>query len=206
MSGTQAPTKAPARVEPANRREQILEETLRIVARRGYHGFGISELADRCGLTKAGLLHHFGSKEQLLISLLQDCQAKEAAELSRLFLPAYATAAPAEQRRMFRDTMRLAMERALAQPELMRLGVILRAEAVNSSHPAHALIVERENANRERVVERLSPFLPHAESTARQLLSLMNGLQEQWLREDESFDLLAEWDRALEMLLGQSRG
>jgi hypothetical protein len=34
----------------------------------------------------------------------------------------------------------------------------------------------------------------------------MSGLQEQWLREGEGFDLLGEWDRALDSLLPPDRG
>jgi len=50
---------------PEVRREQILEEAISILGRLGYHGFTIHELAERCGLSNAGLLYHFPSKDQL---------------------------------------------------------------------------------------------------------------------------------------------
>ena len=70
------------RTDAAVRRAQILDETMRIIGERGYHGFGIQELAKRCDLTKPGVLHHFGSKDQLLIALLNDRDAKHEKELS----------------------------------------------------------------------------------------------------------------------------
>jgi AcrR family transcriptional regulator len=110
-------SEADVRSRPATmrRRNQILDETLRIVGQRGYHGFGISELAARCGLSKPGVLHHFGTKEQLLIALLEDCETKEKAELAEAFLPAYATADSQSRRKMFRLTMRAVMARAIAR-------------------------------------------------------------------------------------------
>lgn len=189
-----------SRAAASGRRDQILEETLRIVGQRGYHGFGISELAARCGLSKPGVLHHFGTKEQLLIALLEDCEAKEKAELAEL-LPAYETADERQRRKMFRETMRMVMGRAIARPELMRLEVVLRAEAVNDGHPAHAFFAAREAANRARIAKRLAPLYPQAQSIARHLLAAMSGLQEQWLRENEGFNLLAEWERVLDVLL-----
>lgn len=189
------------RPELPSRRDQILEETLRIVGQRGYHGFGLSELAERCGLTKAGLLHHFGSKEQLLISTLERWVAKETAELSGLFLPAYASAERSERRRLFRGTMRTVMARAVAAPELMRLGVVLRAEAVNSGHPAHAFFQMRQRENVARIAGRLRDLYSRPESVARQILALQGGLEEQWLREDGGFDMLSEWEYAIEQLL-----
>jgi AcrR family transcriptional regulator len=190
------------RAETTPRRERILDETLRIVGERGYHGFGIQELAERCGLTKPGLLHHFGSKDQLLIALLHDRDEKHEAELGQLLLPAFdAAASPQVQRDMFRQALRAVAERSLAQPELVRLQVVLRAEAINPDHPAHDYFVAREEATLGRLAMRAASFSAHPQSTARQILAMMSGLQEQWLREDMRFDYLAEWDRGLKVLL-----
>ena len=38
------------------------------------------DIASAAGVTVGALFHHFGSKEQLLIALLEDCEAKETAE------------------------------------------------------------------------------------------------------------------------------
>ena len=41
----------------------------------------------------------------------------------------------------------------------------------------------------------------HPASTARQLLAVMGGLEEQWLRDPAAVDLVQEWDRAVALLL-----
>lgn len=192
-----------ARPETSPRREQILNETLRIVGERGYHGFGIQELAERCGLTKPGLLHHFGSKDQLLIALLHDRDEKYEKELNALMLPAFdAAASPRAQREMFRRALYAVAERSLTQPALIRLQVVLRAEAINPDHPAHEYFVVGEKAKLKRIAKRAASFAPHPLSTARQIQAAMSGLQEQWLREDMGFNFLVEWDRVLKTLLG----
>lgn len=198
MPSSQTQSRAPE----TPRRERILDETMRIVGERGYHGFGISELAERCGLTKPGLLHHFGTKDQLLIAMLNDRDAKHEAELAEVFAARYDSAAsPRAQCETFRRSLLAVVKLALTQPELMRLQVVLRAEALSPDHPAHAYFVARQQSKLQRLAKRAAPFAANPQSTARQVLATMSGLEEQWLREGASFDLLTEWDRALGVLL-----
>lgn len=187
--------------EARSRRDQILDETQRIVGERGYHGFGIQELAERCGLTKPGLLHHFGTKEHMLLELLRRRDAEDQAELSHLYLPAYdATNDPLEQREMLRQGMIGVMQKALERPELIRLDVVLRAEAVNPEHPAHDYFVAREREKRKRIASRAT-WCADANAMARQILALMTGLEEQWLREGKRFNLLTEWEKGLARII-----
>ncbi|MEY8040421.1 TetR/AcrR family transcriptional regulator [Saccharopolyspora cebuensis] len=51
-------------------REQALDAALRIIAERGLSGTTVQEIADAVGMTKAGLLYHFGSREALLTAVL----------------------------------------------------------------------------------------------------------------------------------------
>jgi len=58
---------APARRgRPGYDREQILAITVQVFNEQGYDATSVAALADRLGLTKAALYHHFDSKEQLL--------------------------------------------------------------------------------------------------------------------------------------------
>ena len=88
-----------SRSEPTPRRAQLLAQTLRIVGERGYYGFGLQELADRCGLTKPGLLHHFGTKEQLLIAVLTEVDAERQAVLGAMFGAAFERATTPDSHR-----------------------------------------------------------------------------------------------------------
>ncbi len=52
------------------RREQILDTAMELFARQGYHRTGLLELAERVGMSHAGILHHFGTKEDLLHAVM----------------------------------------------------------------------------------------------------------------------------------------
>lgn len=47
-------------------KQEILHRCWEVIHREGYHAASISALAEATGLGKPGLLHHFGSKEQLM--------------------------------------------------------------------------------------------------------------------------------------------
>jgi TetR/AcrR family transcriptional regulator, cholesterol catabolism regulator len=52
------------------RHRAILETAARVICERGYEGASIQDIADACGLTKAGLYHHIRSKEHLLLEIM----------------------------------------------------------------------------------------------------------------------------------------
>jgi AcrR family transcriptional regulator len=55
---------------PRSRREEILDEATRLFAERGYEGASMADLAERVGLRKASLFHHFASKDVLYAAVL----------------------------------------------------------------------------------------------------------------------------------------
>jgi AcrR family transcriptional regulator len=52
----------------AERRAQIVEETLRLVAKHGLAGTSMSRIADAVGISNAALYRHFDSREDILIA------------------------------------------------------------------------------------------------------------------------------------------
>ncbi len=53
-----------------SRKDAILDEATRLFAERGYEGTSMADLAERVGLRKASLFHHFASKEELRRAVL----------------------------------------------------------------------------------------------------------------------------------------
>lgn len=53
------------------RKDAILDQATRLFAERGYEGTSMADLAERVGLRKASLFHHFASKEQLRRAVLE---------------------------------------------------------------------------------------------------------------------------------------
>ena len=52
------------------RHRAILETAARVICEKGYEGASIQDIAEACGLTKAGLYHHIRSKEHLLLEIM----------------------------------------------------------------------------------------------------------------------------------------
>lgn len=53
------------------KRQEILRVALEAVAQHGYRRTYISEIAQRVGLTQAGLIHHFRTREQLYEEIIR---------------------------------------------------------------------------------------------------------------------------------------
>ena len=51
-------------------RDQILEASARIISQKGYHAASMQDIAEAVNLQKASLYHHFSSKQEILLALL----------------------------------------------------------------------------------------------------------------------------------------
>ncbi len=51
-------------------RDQILEAAAQIIRRKGFHAASMQDIAEAVNLQKASLYHHFSSKQQILLALL----------------------------------------------------------------------------------------------------------------------------------------
>jgi AcrR family transcriptional regulator len=52
------------------RYHEILERAARLIHQSGYEATSMQEIAEACGLTKAGLYHHIKTKEALLLAIM----------------------------------------------------------------------------------------------------------------------------------------
>jgi AcrR family transcriptional regulator len=52
------------------RYHEILERAARLIFQSGYDATSMQEIAEACGLTKAGLYHHIKTKEALLLAIM----------------------------------------------------------------------------------------------------------------------------------------
>lgn len=51
-------------------KEAILESAAQVIRQKGFHGASMADIADAVQLQKASLYHHFGSKQEILLELL----------------------------------------------------------------------------------------------------------------------------------------
>lgn len=67
----QAPPKGRQRLTRDERRQRILDSAARVFGRHGYDRASIEEMADEAGITKPVIYHHFASKRDLYIALIE---------------------------------------------------------------------------------------------------------------------------------------
>ena len=72
-------------------RERILQEAEHVIHLKGYNHACLDEIAKACGMTKGNLIHHYGSKSELALAVL-DYKIKEFQ--SRKVEPVCAQAVP----------------------------------------------------------------------------------------------------------------
>ena len=60
----------------ANSKKAIVEASMHLFARRGYHGTSVSQIAEATGLTKGALYWYFKGKEDLFLSVLDSIREK----------------------------------------------------------------------------------------------------------------------------------
>ncbi|WP_168708141.1 TetR/AcrR family transcriptional regulator [Actinomyces procaprae] len=199
--------------------DQIIEHATQLIAEKGYFGFSLGELAQRCGLSNAGLIHHIGSKERVLEMVLQ---ARDRRDLEAIGVGPTAEDLSVETARgSGRDAMREALLQYAAdggvavlhrlvahnatQPTMVRLYAILRAESLSEEHPSHEYFQKRDAQSVDLFEQLLTGHVADPRGTARAAFALMGGLEEQWLREPDQVDLVAAWDQAYASLLDGAR-
>ncbi len=183
------------REDPVVRRQQIVDEAIRVIGQHGFNGFTVQLLAEKCGLSNAGLLYYFGSKGALLVALLDAVERREREVMEPLVAFARSVPAGTEDSLKIRlGLLRKIIERFVEHPELGRFSVTLQTESLDPAHPAHDWFLERQVLAIGMFESTITGFVAQPAITARLLYALMNGLFQQWLRADRMFDLVAAWD------------
>jgi AcrR family transcriptional regulator len=185
------PPRGPYRKGEAKRRE-ILLAAIDVFAHRGYRNASIREIADTVGLTQAGLLHYFPSKEQLFAEVVRVRDELDEATSQDIV-----------------EALRIAIEHNAQVEGLVHLFVTVSAEAIDETHPGHLYFQDRYvhliGLLRERIVAgQQQGVLSRAidpEMAARLCLAVVDGMQIQWLLDSDSVDMVAAFDAFWEGLL-----
>ena len=182
-----------------DRREQVLEVAIDAFGAEGFRGATTADIATQVGLTEPGLLYHFPSKQQLLLSVLEEREAEFDRRLHERTVDAG----------LIRGLLDLA-QRHEADPRFIRLLLVLAAESINPDHPAHDWFVARYRRAREQRAgeiadEQRAGRLPadiDAQVVARLLLAILSGLELQHLLDPESGDIAGPLEAFLALLSG----
>ncbi len=174
------------------RRRLILETAIVHFANKGYHNASTQKIAADVGISTTGLMHHFGSKQELLRAVLETRETQAFEQFFHRLDPAEPD--PVELFRLIAEQTRF----NVTQPGLMQMYALLAAEAGSEDHPAHAYFRERY----ERIIAIIAKAIDHGvasnilmpgtdgRAVAREMLAVADGYQIQWALSDGTFDFL----------------
>ncbi len=175
-------------------RARILGIAFELMAEKGYRGTSIAQVAARAGISQSGLLHHFPTKQDLLIAVIghrHDLDARLLENRGGGSLQGWGAF----------DALIDLVRHNSEHPQLVRMFVTLCAEAMDPDHPAHGW-VRHHYADAESTLitaieagvaeATMRPDIPAA-TVARLTVSVMDGLQLQWLAGDGDLDMTAEF-------------
>lgn len=185
----------PRRAElAAQRRAEIIEAAIELWAMNGSRGTGITAVAERAGMTHAGLLHHFGSKDNLLLAVIAERDARDRA-LGQTFFEHDDIVA------LWPQWIEVARTNE-AKPGLSRLFVVLLAESLDPASVGHEYFRRRYLSLRERITNLIdsaqhrglvTPTVDPAQ-TACEIVAFMDGALVQWLMDPEPGALVQRYE------------
>ncbi|MCC2031642.1 TetR/AcrR family transcriptional regulator [Microbacterium allomyrinae] len=168
------------------KREEILTRALEVIAREGYRGASVKELADAVGLSQAGLLHYFDSKDELFAEILRK---RDELDSSAFGVTRGEPVAVDDLRAGYIGIIRHNAD----VPGLVQLFARLSVDAADPEHPAHRFFLERGASLRGyfadaiarkqatgEISDRVEP-----ETLARIFQAVADGLQVQWMLEPD---------------------
>lgn len=198
----------PARVRrprqgTAERRQEILRAAMNTFGSKGYHNGSLAEVADQVGITHAGVLHHFGSKDKLLTEVLEYRDRVDVEHLEGQHIPGGLD--------LFRHLVRTAKINSERRGVVQAYSV-LTGESVTDGHPAAAWVNQRFAVLRVDIAAALGEVVTRAggeveltdrslDLAASSIIAVMDGLQLQWLLDPEAVDLTASTAFAIEAIL-----
>jgi AcrR family transcriptional regulator len=179
-----------------HRRQQILDAAIELFATKGYRGTGVAELAERVGMTPTGLLYYFGTKERLLHEVVAERDRADGLDAASF---------------MTLEGLRDLGQHNVETAVLTRLYIVLGAESLEPDDPLHDFFVERYDtarrvarsilaAEQERGAVRADVDL---DQIALEIVSVLMGLEVQWLADPDRIDLVAAVRAYIDRLIAE---
>lgn len=190
------------------KRDEILQTALAVIAQNGYRKTSIRDLAAAVGLSQTGLLHYFGTKEELFAAVLRKRDEIDGGGFL-VIDDANEVSFPDRDESDLGDVIEVisrVVKHNAEVPGLVQLYAQFSTEAAESGHPAQAYFQKRYEAFRSAVAGAIRakqeakelPASLDADLSATLLAAAIDGLQTQWML-DDSIDMVANvqylWER-----------
>jgi AcrR family transcriptional regulator len=180
----------PARQRGEQTRRRIVDAAMDLWAAQGSRGTGLAEVAERAGVGHPGLLHHFGSKDNLRLAVVKERDRQDLARVRALV-----ETGGLETIRALPVVARAAEER----PGLAQLYLVLVAENLDPDAAAHDWLVERMRTLRQLLSTNLVAGVARGEIdgavdcdlVAARIMAFMDGAEIQRILDPGRTDLEA---------------
>jgi AcrR family transcriptional regulator len=167
----------------------VLQSALRAIAATGFHGSSLAGIAADAGLTTAGLLHHFPSKEHLLVAVLAE---RDRLDGVRFHLAGFRGLAAL-------DRLAELVQHNTMVPGLVQAYTVLMGESAGENHPARDWFRDRYPRRRANIAGAIRAGIESGEirpdvdcdALAAEIVAMMDGLQVQWVLNPEQIDMAA---------------
>ncbi|HEY9324698.1 MAG TPA: TetR/AcrR family transcriptional regulator [Agromyces sp.] len=198
MAGQRRQTRS--RPETIARRKEIVKIAAEVFGAKGYNAGTLGDIAEQAGMTHAGILHHFGSKDQLLLEVLTYRDETDVEDLEERHIPG--------GEELFRHLVRTAIKNA-ERAGIVQSFVVLSAESVTDDHPAREFFASRYTTLRGEIAHAFAVMCDErgidqpavVADAAASILAVMDGLQVQWLLERRAVDLGRATEFAIEAIV-----
>ena len=187
------------RGEREETRKEILRAAVEVFGAHGYTNGSLQEIGEKVGMTHSGILHHFGSKNDLLLEVLRYRDESDLEDVEGQTVPRDAE--------LFRHLMRTVRMNA-GRPGVVQTYAVLSADSVTDGHPAKTYFADRFvelRGNLVAAIGSLRPDDPPSEQrihcAANAIIGAMDGLQVQWLLDPDSVDLVESTRFAINAIL-----
>jgi AcrR family transcriptional regulator len=178
-------------------RRKILDACLAEFGTSGFNGATMRDIAHRAGISQPGLIHHFPTKQELLLAVL----AARDEVATKIALPE----GDFDGLRTQVDVVRYNEEHR----GLVQLSTLISAEGTAEDHPAHDLTRERYDNLRTYNVTLFTELRDRGalrldlapEVLANLFLAVIEGLQVQWLYNPGAVEPAASVEAFLDLVI-----
>lgn len=193
------------RTETLERRREILKAAAEVFGSKGYKNGPLTEIAEQVGMTHAGILHHFGSKDHLLVEVLKYRDQADVEDKDGRHIP--------DGELLFRHLIETAF-RNETRPGLVQAYAVLSADSVTEDHPGREYFVDRYRTLRKEITQAFTVMCEEREINrpaeiklaSASILAVMDGLQVQWLLDRDMVEMAETSKFAIEGFVSQVIG
>jgi AcrR family transcriptional regulator len=188
------------------RQQQIVEVAFVLFATHGYRSTSLAAIAAGVGITEAGVLHHFESKDAVLEAVLAHRDATDPDTEAWVAEPGGGL----ESLRRIPALAGILVD----NPLLAQFDAVVGGESLAEGGPPAAHFRRRLRSIRTAIARAIAAGIEggeiaadvDAEAVATEIVGFMDGIQTQWLLDPNRVDLVAAYRHYIEGLVTQLGG